>query len=329
MTVHRSATFTILIGLTICLSSAVQAGSNAGMAGAFLRMGLGARALGMGDVGVAIPGDGFGIFYNPAALPHLQHKTFMASYSYLSLERRYHFIGFAAPLHPPAGQAGEQLQAGLGIGWINAGPGTLEGRDSDGNPAGTFENSENAFYVSFGLRITNQVAIGISPKVLYNTFPDISGGESLYSTRLGFDAGLLINPWRTLYLGVQARHINAQYRWDTSTLWGDEGTVQTDKFPRIYRIGASYNLPFGLLLAGEYETSDQEAQELHWGGEYTLAASDQFRILTRAGYDDGDYALGLGFGFSYWSLTGQLDYVYQIQEIPPFDSQVISLSVQF
>lgn len=322
-------TITLLFLGLLIISAMAQAGSNSGMAGAFLRMGLGARALAMGDVGVAIPGNAYGVYYNPASLPYLSLKTVMTSYSYLSLDRHFNFIGFASPLHPPAGQPGESLSAGVGVGWINAGPGELVGRDSDGNKIGTFSNSENAFYFAFALRLTDFISVGISPKVLYNTFPDLTEGENFYSTRLGFDGGIMVNPARNLYLGAQARHINAQYPWDSSTLWGDEGTTTVDKFPRIYRLGAAYSFDFGLLLAGEFETSDQKDNQLHLGGEYTYAASNQYDFNLRAGYDDEDYAFGFGIGFAVWKVRGQLDYAYQIQDVPPYDSQVISFAVSF
>jgi len=306
-----------------------QAGTNAGTAGAFLRMGLGARALAMGDVGVAQPGDGYGIYYNPASLPYLTEQTILTTYNYLSLDRHLNFVGFASPLKPPSAQKGENLNAGVGVGWISAGPGDMEGRDTDGNPIGTFNFTENAFYVSFALRVHDRVAIGISPVILYSAFPDLSDSDKLYSTRLGFDAGVMVNPWSTLYLGAQARHINAQYRWDTGTIWDENGTTTTDKFPHIYRFGASYVFDFGLLAAAEMETSDENDNQIHAGVEYTLAQMDPYTIKLRAGYDDNDLAFGLGFGFDVWKLRGQLDYAYLIESITPFDTQVISFSVSF
>ena len=316
----------LLIGIAF---TSVHAGSNAGMAGAFLRMGLGARALAMGDVGVALPGDGFGIYYNPASLPYLKARTVLTTYNYLSLDRHLNFVGFASPLRPRAIEGTEPLSAGGGVGWINAGSGEIEGRDSDGNPIGTFENSENAFYFSFALRLADRLAVGFSPVILYNTFPDLTEEESLNSTRLGFDAGLLVNPIGQLFVGAQARHINAQYRWDSATIWQDDGTTRTDEFPRIFRFGASYRFDFGLLLAGEIETSDQEDNQLHLGGEYSFDPPGPASFDLRAGYDDQDLAFGFGVGFSLWKVQGQLDYAYQIQDIPPYDSQVISFSVSF
>jgi hypothetical protein len=326
----------LVIGIAIAtvgtFAQKADAGTNAGKAGAFLRMGLGARDLAMGDVGVALPGNPYGIYYNPASLPFLQKKTALVTYNYLALDRRFHFIGFASPLHPPAGHEGEKLSAGVGVGWINAGSGDIDGRDRDGYPIGTFRNAENAFYFSFALRLTDYFSVGFSPVILYNSFPDLTQGESLSSTRLGFDAGVLVNPYPNLYLGAQARHINAQYRWDTSTFWGQEGATIVNKFPQIYRIGAAYNfgaiLP-GLTVAGDYETSDQEDQQIHIGGEWVMQNFEPYQFAVRAGYDDQNPAFGLGFGFSVWKLSGQLDYVYQIQDVPPWDTQVISFAVSF
>lgn len=311
------------------ITPAAQASSNAGMAGAFLRMGLGARALAMGDVGVAVPGDGYGMYYNPASLPYLTERSLLTTYTYLSLDRHLNFIGYAMPLHPPAKGTSNPLSAGLGVGWISAGTNDIDGRDMDGNHIGYFKNSENAFYFAFALRLSNQVAIGFAPKILYNGFPDLTEDETLSSARLGFDAGILVNPINRLYLGAQARHINAQYRWDTTTIWGDDGTTTTDEFPSLYRFGASYLFDFGLMLAGELETGDQDDNQVHVGAEYTYLDMKPYSFILRAGYDDQDLALGFGFGFMVLQLRGQLDYAYQIQNVPPYDSQVISFSVNF
>jgi len=315
--------------LILLIGAPTWAGTNAGMAGAFLRMGLGARALAMGDVGVAIPASGFGIYYNPASLPHLERMALLTSYSFLPLGRQLNFVGFAAPLHPLTGSAGEALNAGVGLGWIGASSGDIDGRDNDGNPIGTFSNSENAFYFSFGLRLSQMLSVGFSPVIFSNSFPDLSQGETLKSSRVGFDAGVMVHPIPRLHLGAQARHLNAQYRWDTSTLYGDNGTTQTDKFPRIYRLGAAYDTDAGLLLAGDFETSDQQDNQLHLGAEYTFSGYEPYAFALRAGYDDQDLAFGLGIGFAVWKLRGQLDYAYQIQDAPPYDAQVISFAVSF
>lgn len=253
----------------------------------------------------------------------------MTTYTYLSLDRHLNFVGVAMPLNPPSAQTGNPLNAGLGLGWINAGTGDIEARDMDGYQIGTFKYSENAFFFSFALQPSDRLAIGFSPKILYSSFPDLTDQESLSTARLGFDAGVLVNPVKRLFLGAQVRNVNAQYRWDTTTLWGDDGTIRTDKFPRLYRLGAAYFFDFGLLLACDYETSDEEDNQIHLGAEYSFIHPGPYSFQLRGGYDDNDLAFGFGFGLMVENLKGQIDYAYQIQDVPPYDSQVISFSVNF
>ncbi len=56
---------TIILIMSLIFGNAVAVEYNGGFAGAFLRMGLGARAVAMGNSGVARPMDGFALYYNP------------------------------------------------------------------------------------------------------------------------------------------------------------------------------------------------------------------------------------------------------------------------
>ena len=66
----------ILIVCLLLLRTTVFAGDGY----QFLRVGVTARATGLGDVFVAQPGDATTFMYNPAGLATLQGRTFAASY---------------------------------------------------------------------------------------------------------------------------------------------------------------------------------------------------------------------------------------------------------
>ena len=88
--------FIIIISIfLISFNAYSKVGSNAGYAGSFMRMGLGARALGMGNTGVACSNNGFASYYNPAALPYLPGRHLSLTYYFLSLDREFHYAGFA------------------------------------------------------------------------------------------------------------------------------------------------------------------------------------------------------------------------------------------
>ena len=64
------------IVMIILITGSALANNNARFAGSYLRMGLGARAISLGNTGVAENPDGFTMFYNPAALGFLEEKAF-------------------------------------------------------------------------------------------------------------------------------------------------------------------------------------------------------------------------------------------------------------
>ena len=62
------------------LSATLFAETNAGLAGSYLRMGLGAQAIAMGNSGVALSANGFSAYYNPAGIPYLDKRHLSMTY---------------------------------------------------------------------------------------------------------------------------------------------------------------------------------------------------------------------------------------------------------
>ena len=121
-----------------------------GYAGAFLRMGFEARTKALGDAFTAVPEGAVAGIYNPATLPNLNSRQAILSTSFLPLDRNLNYIGFAMPIRPKlkSGGKAQPLEAGLAVGWINAGVDNIDGRDRSGNHTGDLSNSENAFFMS-------------------------------------------------------------------------------------------------------------------------------------------------------------------------------------
>ncbi|MBN1596252.1 hypothetical protein JW933_10030, partial [candidate division FCPU426 bacterium] len=57
----------------------VTPGHAAGQAAAYLREGVGARALGMGNAGTAVSRDASAVYWNPAMLPMMELPTSLVS----------------------------------------------------------------------------------------------------------------------------------------------------------------------------------------------------------------------------------------------------------
>ena len=76
----------LFIVLLLFLINTMSYGSgNGGYAGSYLRMGLGARSIAMGNTGIALPVNAYSAFYNPAAFADVEDRLVGLSYSFLSL----------------------------------------------------------------------------------------------------------------------------------------------------------------------------------------------------------------------------------------------------
>ncbi|MDD5089864.1 MAG: UPF0164 family protein [Candidatus Wallbacteria bacterium] len=90
---------TIIIGLALLLAALpVGAEDSSGSAGAYLKMGVGARPLGMGGAFTAIADDATAAFWNPAGLVQLDKKEITTMHAMLKMDRTYNFLNYIQPL---------------------------------------------------------------------------------------------------------------------------------------------------------------------------------------------------------------------------------------
>ena len=126
---------------------------SAGNAGAFARLGFGARGMGMGNALSAVNTGAISTYYNPALSPFEEQRIGSATFGILSLDRYLNFLSYTQSLAP---------HAGLSVGLINAGVRNIEGRDEDGYHTEDYSTTENQFYLSFGNRVDEHVSLGVS-----------------------------------------------------------------------------------------------------------------------------------------------------------------------
>lgn len=307
-----------LMGFLFGHTSFAQLG---GTPGAFSRMGFGARGIGMGNALTAVTsGDVVG-YYNPALLSWSEYRQVSASFGILSLDRRLNFLSYSQPLRPSAG-----ISAGI----INAGVSNIDGRDADGEPTGPLKTSENEVFMSFSNRFKSGFSLGLTIKLLYyHLYTDVS------TTTVSLDVGLLVPISSDLTVGATARDVNSKYRWDTSELYGQQGTSKTWDFPQLYTVGIAYKLPDSLAIAAvDFEISNQNTIMARFGVEIPLIPE----ITVRAGMDRIDLKeKGNGvkptFGFSArksiddW--TPAINYAFVVEPFSPSPTHIISLSVIF
>jgi len=292
-----------------------------GGAGAFSRMGFGARGIGMGNAMTAVTTGDLESYYNPALLPAAAARHGQVSFGLLTLDRSLNFLSYGQKLPP---------SAGIGLGIINAGVGRIDGRDADGEATGSLSTSENQFCLGFGLRFPPGFSLGLNVKLFYHRLY-----EGISSTTVGLDLGALYPVSSNLTVGATVRDIGSKYMWSTSSLYGQNGEDSRDFFPKLYALGAAYLLPDSLgVISGEIQFSSTGTTIGRIGAEANIIPE----LAVRAGIDRIDLrkkgngvkpSLGLSVrhAFEHWSPS--LEYAYVFEPFSASGINMISLSVRF
>jgi len=305
------------------------------MPGAFSRMGFGARGMGMGNAMSAVTEGNLVSYYNPALSAFQENNSFQTSYSILSLDRSLNFLNFTKRFDFYSKDANDKTSvprssAGISVGLINSGVSKIDGRDNNGNKTGDLSTSENQFFLGLSNRFSRKLAIGISVKFYYYKLYD-----KISSTELGLDLGALYKINYAWNLSLMISDINSKYKWDTSTLYQEQGTTTTEVFPILKKIGVSYyNKKYKIVTDVEFENSNAGTNILRAGIEYNIYEG----LFIRGGIDqfnlsNFDYTSNPSLGFSYIKNFGNLDigvdYAFVIEQYSPQDRHIIGVNVNF
>ena len=160
-------------------------------AAAYSRIGVGARALGMGGAFVAVADDPTATVWNPAGLARVEKLafTFMYTGSY-DFDRSHNYFGYAQSFG----------LGSIGIGWTNAGWDEFQGYNSMGGSTGDFDISDNL--VMLGLaRQFGHFGFGIAGRLYDQKIDDESESGG------GIDFGAFFEAHRRLNFGVAVQDI--------------------------------------------------------------------------------------------------------------------------
>jgi outer membrane protein W len=297
------------------------------MPGAFSRFGFGARGIGMGNAMTAVTEGNLVSYYNPALSVFQDDNSFQSSYTFLALDRSLNFISFTRRFEIGGNK---NKAAGISAGIINSGVNKIDGRDGDGNKTGDLSTSENQFFLALAKRFSEKFSVGVEAKFYYYKLY-----ESVNASGVGVDIGFLYKINEQWNIAANFVDINSAYKWDTSPIYGTDGTVTNVKFPMLRRFAVSYlNKDIGLLASLEFENSTGQTNIIKAGVEYNIYDA----LYLRAGIDqlnlsNSDYLAKPAAGFSYTRNFGDVrigvDYAFMIEQYSPQDRHVIGINVNF
>ncbi len=313
--------------LAVVLGSNVQATQLGGQAGSFMRMGLGADRLAMGDVGTALSGAGMSWYYNPAS-PSFQ-ATRQAAFGFrsMSLDRSMLYTGFSMPL---------QGNAGVAVGFVRAATDKIDARDSNGKTFDELSYSDNLLHGTFCLRPHKDFALGISVKWMIASAPKVlTDNKTLYAYGMGIDLGIQ-GRWRKYRFGLEVRDINSKVSWNASDVWGDGRGAVDDELPMMFRLGAAYDAQDYLTVAGDLlinpsETGkSSEAFTPHLGVEWRSMEWEAKSLALRGGFNGESPTFGLGVGMKLrHGIVAKMDYAFVLDTVSPSGSHLVGWTFGF
>lgn len=278
----------------------------------FLKIGIGARQVAVGESGISSIQDINSIFWNPAAITAIADAQ--ASFTYTN---------WIADINIYSGAVGYNLGSigTIALSYISLDYGNIPealvtsvGGGIDSRTGNTFSGSDISFGLGFAREFTDKLSIGAN-------FKYIREDLFVYSTDLwAFDFGSFYNTgWKGIRLAMSAQNFSTPARW-LETL---EEEQQSHDIPLVYRIGASIDLLGGsdLLFGGDPTHqkltfnidaihSNDYAERLHMGMEYWLFNMFSIRGGYKFNHKEGNLSLGAGINYNVGFVDIRFDYAY-------------------
>ncbi|MBD3367477.1 MAG: PorV/PorQ family protein [Candidatus Eisenbacteria bacterium] len=243
---------------------------------AFLKLGVGARAIGMGDAHAAVGGDASSIYWNPAGSVSVENIDVLLMHSEWFEGIRYEY----------AGAVKSDGRQAFGLGVVGLYVNDLERREGPtSEPLGDFGVFDMALTGTYARRLTDDLDVGASAKYLHSEIDDES------ASGIAFDAGAQyrLPALSGLALGVSVHNLGAQMKY------------VEDEFdlPVLGRVGAAYSTPVEALNGTVLVVADAVIPvdgdtKLHAGIEYEYNDLIALRAGYRSGWDNQNISAGFG-----------------------------------
>ncbi len=254
----------------------------------FLKINLGARAVGMGGAFTGLADDESALYYNPAGIASFEGKRFIAGYLNYFVDMQSGFLGYTNKL-------GERLYWGGWVSYLNYGE--FIKTNSSGEIKGDFSGGDILAAVTLAVRQGHNFALGGTVKLIYERVHEYSASgvavdlAAKYTSDRGrFGAGLMIQN-----LGKQLSALGVEkYRLPLTVRGGV--SVRPRAFPLI--VAGDVILPVDndlvVALGVDYYEFKPFYARIGWN-----SFGSNFR---GADSDDTWAGLSLGVGFDYGEL---------------------------
>jgi hypothetical protein len=276
--------------------------------GNFLKIGVGARAVGMGEAFVAVANDPTTIYWNPAGVASLVRREASVSHVQWPADIAYDHISYVAPIRSIGGSIGVQF------GLLHT---DIE-ETTELHPFGTGVTIGYADWqagATYGRRITDRLLVGVGAKLVHEDLGSDVGGTSINA--------VLVDMGSIYYLGISSVRIGmALSHFGPDMAPGGQFTGSTGEVRDYDAFSPPTTFRFGVA----WEPIERESQRLTTAIEFNQPSDNRLaskggleyelnkRIAVRTGYnlnaDEMKWSAGAGFYPTLGTMRGSFDYAY-------------------
>jgi hypothetical protein len=292
-----------IVLILLALSAFLIAGESDGVTGmAFLKVGVGAQAGGMGEAFTAVTGDATATYWNPAGLMNTRKNNLVMMYNnwIASVKSQFGAVQFS----------GKKSSWGVHI--YSTSVDDIPVRDIPTTEPLEFTGANYlSLGVSYARRLSSRMDGGVTVKYLFEKLFVYSAGG--YAVDLGARYRL---SGRKVVLGASLQHIGTMSKLNQAAT----------KLPALARVGIAYHMPdlspsLGVTLAADLVKPLDESLRIHFGLESSVLNQIKLRAGYMNGYENRSVTLGIGIKKSAFGI----DYSYVPFENDLGDSQRFSI----
>lgn len=318
----------ILFILVITLPAAIFAGdfSKVGTAAAqFLKIGVGARAMGMGGSFTAVANDVSTIYWNPSGITNLNGTSIGFTHSQWFADISHDFAGVIVPLSSSDFLAVHATTLNTGEQEVT----------TAANPEGTgifYDVRDLAIGLSYARQLTDRFSVGLSAKYVM---------QSLYNEQassLTLDIGSYLRTgFHGLVIGMAISNFGGTMKLDGRDLititdmnkeisgnYNPDARLTTQEYPLplIFRVGLAMDFVGGendplifsesnrFTLAFEGTHLNDNNERFNIGAEYSWTETVFLRAGYKFNYDSEHWAFGAGINIPLGGQNIVFDYAY-------------------
>ncbi len=291
----------------------------------FLKIGVGARQVALGEASIATVRDVNSVFWNPAGIAGIErfeasltNVRWLADLTYMAgtIGARWDRVGIVA------------LSIGaLDYGEIDEALVTSTTGGNDTRTGNTFSGSDLLIGLTYAREFTDRLALGITAKWVREDLFDqgpcfvTSDGEEFdcSASTFAFDVG---TNYDLRYNGIRLAMSAQNFGGSVDYLGEVSSRSEGFDVPLVFRIGLSADLVNGqnafvtlgplhrVVVSAEAINTNDFSERLHFGAEYWFNDLLALRGGYRFNYAEGNLSLGFGLNVGVGDFAARLDYGY-------------------